>query len=152
MTSPNAKKRKKNFTALLNAVTKAKVEWEMTFNNSMEIILLLDKDLNITRYNRRFADFVGLPPQELLGRKCYDFFTCNPAETGHCLGKIHDGELREWTEVKTNSGHWFYVSHCPIVDEKGEFLHSIVIAADVTSLKTPNKNFRIPKRNLTLYS
>ena len=142
------KKAEEKLTALLNAVTKAKVEWEMTFNNSMEIILLLDKDLNITRYNRRFADFVGLPPQELLGRKCYDFFTCNPAETGHCLGKIHDGELREWTEVKTNSGHWFYVSHCPIVDEKGEFLHSIVIAADVTSLKNTQQKLQDSEEEL----
>ncbi|PIW90675.1 MAG: hypothetical protein COZ93_00855 [Nitrospirae bacterium CG_4_8_14_3_um_filter_44_28] len=142
------KKAEEQLKNLLRDVTRAKTEWEMTFDNSMEIILLLDKDLNITRYNKRFTDFVGLPPQELLGRKCYDFFTCNPAETGHCLGKIHDGELREWTEVKTNSGHWFYISHCPIIDEKGEFLHSIVIAADVTSLKNTQQRLQASEEEL----
>lgn len=142
------KKAAEQLAGLLRDVTRAKTEWEMTFNNSMEIIILLDKDLNIIRHNKRFADFVGLPPQELLGRKCYDFFTCNPAETGHCLGKIHDGELREWTEVKTNSGHWFYISHCPIFDEKGAFLHSIVIAADVTSLKNTQQKLQDSEEEL----
>lgn len=133
------KKAEEKLTALLNAVTKAKVEWEMTFNNAMEIIILIDKNFDITRCNKRFAEFVGLPVEELLGRKCYEFFTCNPEQTGHCVGKIHSGELKEWTEVKTNTGDWFYVSHCPIVDEKGEFLHSIVIAADITALKNAQR-------------
>jgi PAS domain S-box-containing protein len=102
----------------------------------MDIIILLDKDLNIIKCNKRFADFVGPQPQELLGRKCYDFFTRNPEQTGHCIGnKIHNGELPEWTKVKTYIGHWFYLSHCPILDEKGEFLHSIVIGTDITPLK-----------------
>ena len=101
------KKAAEQLAGLLRDVTRAKTEWEMTFNNSMEIIMLLDKDLNIIRHNKRFADFVGLPPQELLGRKCYDFFTCNASETGHCVGKIHDGELREWTEVKQTADTGF---------------------------------------------
>ena len=142
------KKAEKQLAGLLRDVTRAKTEWEMTFNNSMEIIMLLDKDLNIIRHNKKFVDFVGLPPQELLGRKCYDFFTCNASETGHCVGKIHDGELREWTEVKTNSGHWFYISHCPIFDEKGEFLHSIVIASDVTSLKNTQQRLQDSEEEL----
>jgi len=142
------KKAEGQLAGLLKDVTRAKTEWEITFNNSMEIIILLDKDLNIIKHNKRFADFVELPPQELLGRKCYDFFTCNPTETGHCLGKIHDGELREWTEVKTNSGHWFYISHCPIFDENGKFLHSIVIASDVTSLKNTQQRLQDSEEEL----
>lgn len=129
------KKAEEQLTNLLKDVTRAKAEWEITFNNAMEIIILLDKNLSIIKCNKRFVDFVGLPHQELLGRKCYEFFTCNPEHTGHCIGKIHGGDLAEWSEVKANTGHWFYVSHCPIVDEKGEFLHSIVIAADITALK-----------------
>jgi len=142
------KKAEDQLVGLLEKVTRAKTEWEITFNNSMEIIMLLDKNLNIIKSNKRFSDFVGLSPEELLGHKCYDFFTCNPAERGHCVGKIYAGTRKEWTEIKTKTGHWFYISHCPIFDHQGEFLHSIVIAADITSLKETQEKLEESEKEL----
>ncbi len=37
--------------------------------------------------------------------------------------------------MNSNSGHWFYLGHRPIMDDKVEHLHTVVVARDITALK-----------------
>ena len=43
-------------------------------------------------------------------------------------------------EVKTKDNHWFYLSHRPICDRNGSYLHTVVIATNITDLKTAQEN------------
>lgn len=125
---------------LLNDVTKAKIEWETTFDNAMEFIMLVEKELKIIRCNKSYANFVGKPIQELLGHRCHEFFPCGSLQAEYCKDKIEKEEQTEWMEVKTKSGQWFYVSHRPVFDEKGEFMYSIIIETDITIIKDTQEN------------
>ncbi|MBI4685254.1 MAG: PAS domain S-box protein [Nitrospirae bacterium] len=116
---------------LLYDVTKAKKEWEITFDSVSEIIMLLDKELTIIRANKSLADFAGIPINEVIGHKYYEYFPPEP----ELLEKLKSGSSSEWVEVKTETGHWLYLSHCPVFDEdNGDLLHSIVVATDITRL------------------
>jgi len=122
---------------LLNeAIKKAKIEWELTFDSATEFILLIDKDLRITRCNRCFSDFLNKPVHDIVGRKCTDFF---PAAYGDVddIKKRYDesGEFLTNAEVQTSSGRWLYLNHQPIQDIKSRTLHSVLIATDITELK-----------------
>ncbi len=118
------------------SITKAKIEWEMTFDSVMELILLVDKEFNIIRCNKSFAEFAGVPIKELIGHKCYEYLShSDPEQFEHCRELIERGEPVPRTEVNTKTGHWFYVSSSPILDKKGKFLHTVITATDITELK-----------------
>jgi PAS domain S-box-containing protein len=126
---------------LLEILRKAKEEWEMTFDNVMELIVIIDKDLRIIRCNKSFAEFAGMPINELTGKKCYDFFSCDYKQIGNCRVRSQTEEIARKNEIKTESGRWFYESNCPILDEKRNFLYSVVVATDITELKTSQQGF-----------
>jgi PAS domain S-box-containing protein len=119
---------------LLSTVTKAKTEWETTFDSVTELILIMDKELNIIRCNKRFAEFTEKSINEVIGGKCSDFLIC-----GRELNNIkHNDQIKnepERTEFETEDGRWLYVTHLPVFDEKGEFLNTVITATDITELK-----------------
>ena len=107
---------------------RGKQEWEMTFDNAAELIILLNKDLDIIRCNKSFAKFTQIPVQELIGRKITDFISTSPEHTEW-------RPLKERTEIRTEKGQWLHLSFYPIMDRKSRFLHSVLIGTDVTTLK-----------------
>jgi len=129
------KKKEEQINHLLDVVKKGKEEWEMTFDSVTELIMLVDQNLRITRCNKSFAKFSGIPIREIAGRKCYEFFSCTHKQIGLCKLFMQTGEALPKTEIKIKEGHWFYVSHCPVTDEKGIFHFSVVVATDITDIK-----------------
>lgn len=129
------KKTEEQISHLLDVVTKAKKEWEMTFDNVMELIMIVDGNLEIIRCNKSFAKFAGMSIREIAGRKCYEFFSCNYKQIGLCKVYMQTGEILPKTEIETKDGRWFYVSHCPVRDEKGKTHFSVVVATDITDIK-----------------
>ena len=109
-------------------IKRAKVEWEMTFDNATELIMLIDKEQKIIRCNQSFADFVKEPIDNIVGHKCTEYLPCDEASLKRSATSPN-------IEVKTNRGRWLYLSFCPIKDEKEEFVHAIVISTDITDLK-----------------
>lgn len=110
------------------AILKAKVEWEITFDNATELIALVDKEFKIIRCNKSLASFAQRPFNEILGHRTSEFF--------EFTNEHHDyTKPIEKTEIKTNRGRWLYVSYHPIINKQGEFIHSVIIASDITELK-----------------
>lgn len=136
------KKAEAEHNKLLADITRAKMEWEMTFDSAMEFILLVDKELNIIRCNKSFADFSGKSVNEALGHKCYEFLPCSEEQRGWCKEKVEVGEPTEWTEVKTDKGQWLYMSHRPVYDNDGNFLYTVIIASDITSIKNAQEELK----------
>ncbi len=132
------KKIEQEHNQLLAAVTKAKMEWEMTFDSVMEFIVLIDKDLKITRCNKSFSEYVGKPVDHIIGYKCHEFFNCKSENVEYCKNQINTSQelLLAKSEIKTKTGRWLYVSHHPIQDEKPQSLYSVIIATEITRLKT----------------
>lgn len=129
------KKSEERINQLFDVLTKAKKEWEMTFDNVMELVMLVDENLRIIRCNKSFAKFAGMSIREIAGRKCYEFFSCNYEQIGLCRVYMQTGEILPKTEINTRDGCWFYISHCPVTDEKGKFHFSVVVATDITDIK-----------------
>jgi len=109
-------------------IKRAKVEWEMTFDSANEFIVLVDRGLNISRCNKSFARFVKKSIDEIIGKKCSLFFPCDAVRNDESKSASN-------IEIKTDTGHWLYLSSYSILDEKGEFLHTIIMATDITDMK-----------------
>ncbi|NOZ68710.1 MAG: PAS domain-containing protein [Deferribacteres bacterium] len=136
-------------TRLLTAITKAKIEWEMTFDSVMEFIVIINKRLEITRCNKSFADFVGKPVDEIIGKMCYDFFPCAREQVEECTQHMDcSRQLSAKNELKTDTGRWLYVSHRPIQDKDATSPHSVIIATEVTDLKNAQQKLRQSEEEL----
>jgi PAS domain S-box-containing protein len=134
---------------LLLAVTKSKIEWEMTFDSALEFIVLIDKDLNITKCNRSFSQFVEKPVKDIVGLKCYEFFSCPVKQVEDCNNRMNSSlELHAKSELRTSSGRWLHVSHRPIEDENARLLKSIIIATDITDLKNAQNRLSESEKEL----
>jgi PAS domain S-box-containing protein len=122
-------------------IRKSKVEWEMTFDNANELILLIDKELNITRCNKSFAEFANKPFQDIIGRQYTDFIPYDPEQL-----KKKNPIFR--TEIKTGNGQWLYSSYYHIKNKKDEFLHTIIIATNITDLKKTQQKLIVSEEEL----
>ncbi len=127
------KKAEEKIKGLLDTVTNSNTEWEMTFDNVKALIVLVDRNLKIIRYNRGFARFANQPAGEIIGSQCQEFLPCD-TEWFAIEDNGHPKEQIVKTEVQTKSGLWLYVSHVPVYDN-ASFLYTIIIATDITELK-----------------
>jgi PAS domain-containing protein len=136
---------------LLIAITKAKMEWEMTFDSAMEFIVLIDNKLKITRCNKSFSEYVKKPVNIIVGHHCYDFFRCPPSQVEDCKDRMASSrELLAKSELETETGRWLYISHRPIQDDKEKLLKSVIIATDVTELKNAQQRIRESEKELKI--
>jgi PAS domain-containing protein len=136
---------------LLIAITKAKMEWEMTFDSALEFIILIDNELKITRCNKSFSEYVNKPVNLIIGHHCYDFFRCPASKLEDCKQRMTSSqELPAKSELETETGRWLYISHRPIQDDKEKQLKSVIIATDVTELKYAQQRIKESEKELKM--
>ncbi|GBE04212.1 MAG TPA: PAS domain S-box protein [Nitrospirae bacterium] len=135
----------KKIQHLLMTLKKSKDEWEKTFDTVIEQILLVDKNLNIIKCNKSFAESIKSSDNELIGKKFYEFMICDQ----DWLSAIKEKrEQPKRIEIKTYDGHWLYVSVLPVYDKQGLFLYMIVTATDITELKSTQQTLMESKEEL----
>ena len=52
----------------------AKEEWERTFDAIGDMVTIQDADMNLVKVNKTTCEEFNLPPEELVGKRCYDLF------------------------------------------------------------------------------
>lgn len=122
-------------------IKRARVEWEMTFDNATELITLIDKNFKIVRCNQSFSKFAKKPFKEIIGHSCSEFLPCDPT-------LLNRSEAEPNIEIKTEKGRWLYLSFCPIKDNNGNFMHAIIISTDITDLKNTQQRLTESKDEL----
>jgi PAS domain S-box-containing protein len=136
---------------LLKSVTSAKLEWEATFDTVSELIILVDKDLNIRRCNQSFADYVGLSASEIIHRRFFESFKLRDSEEiDHNQMLIQNEKPLTREELQSSDNHWFYVSHRPIKDKDGTYMFTVVIATDITDLKSTQNRLLESEKELKM--
>ncbi len=134
---------------LVLAITKAKMEWEMTFDSVREFVLLIDRDLRIVRCNKSFAEYVRQPVDAIMGHSCHEFFSCADPQVDECMKCMGNSrDLPAKSELETEAGRWLYISHRPIKDDNDNLLKSVIIATDVTEIKTAEKKIKESEKEL----
>jgi len=113
----------------------ATTDWESTFDSVPELILIIDKGLNILRCNRSFAKFAGKSPEEIIGGKCKDFFRCSGHQANNCIEQIRRDDSIQ-IEIQTACGKWFKINHQPVIEDGKESGKTIIVATDISDLKT----------------
>ena len=98
---------------------------------------MIDRDCRFVRVNRQFAKFLGLPPEEIIGRTCHELVHRTPVCIEGCpLSRMLESRSGETFEFEApEAGKWFQVVVDPIFDEDGEIAGALHAVIDITASK-----------------
>lgn len=113
--------------------------WERVFQAVSESITILDKDQTILDCNQSFADLIGKPAEEIIGRKCYELVHNLPGPPDICVACEAMAQQKSVSHefYEEFLGKEIYASADPFVDSEGEQL-VLHLIRDVTAQKRAN--------------
>ena len=76
-----------------DAALRALSEVDQVFETAADGMRIVDRDFRVLRANETFAAMVGLPKEEIIGRKCHDVFRGQMCDTDGCpLRRVLNGD------------------------------------------------------------
>lgn len=122
----------------LGKVSRSQKMWRDTFDGIGDLISVHDKDFNIIKVNRAFADYFGLSPKDVINKKCYEFFHGEGAPPSSCphVTTLKERRTAETEVLDARTGRILHISTYPfnISDDAhdADMQGSIHIAKDIT--------------------
>jgi PAS domain S-box-containing protein len=112
-------------------------EWRITFDSTSDLIMLLDREMNIIKANLATAKFFNKPINEILGKKCFQLFHGIDEPLATCpFEKMKNTKKHEEAEFYLSEKNiWLRTSVDPIFDDKGNITGSVHIVRDITDRK-----------------
>lgn len=108
--------------------------WQALFDSVTDPIFVHDADMRIIRANLAYAQFAGMPMDELLGRPYWQVFPKNDGPIASCIHAREVGEQRD-EEFTLENGKIFTSSAFPITDDSGLTQYSLHIMKDISDHK-----------------
>ncbi len=112
-------------------------EWQRTFDSISDYIFLQDKEMNIVRANEAFLKAFKITPEELKGRKCYEFLHHRSQSWPSCPCRQTLSDVKPHTEEVDDPaiGVPLLVTTSPILDDSGVIIGVVHTAKDISERK-----------------
>ena len=121
---------------LFEMVTKAKSEWETTFDSMSDGIFIFDRAGRLKRVNRAGAAMEDSHPRSLLGRKCCDILRATASDSACAVEKaIAEGRSVTIEVTPDRLDRPILVSIEPVVDKQGVVTSAVCTARDLSELR-----------------
>ena len=122
---------------LMDAIKRAKTEWEQTVDTVPESIALVDSDYRIIRMNRAMADRAGCAIQNAIKEPCYKVVHGRDKPPYFCPFSrvINDREERSVDYFDDNLGAFLKEYISPIKGTHGILRSCVIVIQDVTQQK-----------------
>ncbi|MEW6054649.1 MAG: PAS domain S-box protein [Nitrospirota bacterium] len=122
---------------LFERVKLAEQEMENIFESISDMVYFVDRDHVVKNINKAVSSRLGMPPGDIIGKKCYEVFHGTKQPLSECP-HMKTVERREAfvEEVEDHYlGGTFITSSSPIFDISGEFIGTVNVVSDITELK-----------------
>ncbi len=127
--------------------TRAREEWERTFDAVPDLIAIIDPQYCILRANRAMAQRLGMAPEQCAGSKCYVCFHGLNGPPDFCphTQTLADGREHTAEVYEEHLGGYFLITCTPLFDPQGRLLGSVHVARDITERKHTDQVLREEK-------
>ena len=118
-------------------IVRARDEWEYTFNAVPDLIALIDDHYRVIRVNQAMADRLGMAPEEVIGKYCYEIVhhAENPPPVCPHTLLLEDSQCHSAEVHEDNLNGDFSLTVAPIRDPSGPLIGSVHILRDITEQK-----------------
>jgi PAS domain S-box-containing protein len=118
-------------------IQRAALEWQTTFDNIPDLVMILDTEFRIVRINAAVRSYFGLPKEEIIGAHCYALLHGEEKPGNHCpYMKTLESKGHEEAEFYVDTSKaWFRASTDPVVSDSGETVQVIYTLKDITEQK-----------------
>lgn len=122
---------------LIEELRVANEDWNRIFDAISDLVFVMDKDNNIIKVNKSFAQALKARPEDLIGRKCYELMHKMVKPWPECpVEKTKIDKQSHIQEVDDpNIGMCLLVTSSPIFDNRGEMSGVVHIAKDITAYR-----------------
>jgi diguanylate cyclase (GGDEF)-like protein/PAS domain S-box-containing protein len=118
------------------ALERSRQEKTLILEHLVELVVYLDRDMNIIWANPAAGDSVGMSPAKLVGQKCYQVWhrrnsPCEncPVVLGMETGRVQSGE------ITSPDGRCWRITASPVRDETGAIAGVVETALEITEQK-----------------
>ncbi|MGC8892988.1 MAG: PAS domain S-box protein [Candidatus Saccharicenans sp.] len=124
-------------------LAKSEKEKSAIFAAIDEHVIYQKPDHTIIWANRAAADSLGLKPEELIGKKCYELWHRRTRPCDICpVAEAHDSGQPSKKEVVTPDGRWWAISGYTLKDERGEVIGMIEVTSEITERKLAEQGLK----------
>ncbi len=116
--------------------------WQKTFQAMADGICVIDADGTILQCNESMAAFVGKPPEEVVGKKCWEAVHGTSEPVDECPFPRMRRTLKRESVTLQMGGRWIQVCVEPMLDENGALARAVHIITDVTERKLADDALR----------
>ena len=126
-------------------LTRAKRQWERTFDSVPNLIAAIDSEFRIVQANRALADRLGLTPAQCVGMPCHRAVHGTDAPPENCPhAKLLADRRQHTVELHDERlGGDFLVTCSPLVDTDGRLMGSVHVARNVTERVRSERRLRL---------
>ena len=117
--------------------SKAKAEWERTFDAVPDMISIIDDQHRIVRANKAMADNLGLSFQEIINFKYHEVVHGSEEPPACCphVKLLEDHQSHTAEMFNERSQRYLSITAFPLEDSDGNFFGSVNVARDITEQK-----------------
>lgn len=114
-------------------VARSQKEWQVTFDSITDMISIHNQNFDIVKANRAFARNFNLEPQQVIKRKCHEFFHDLDTPIARCPHRRALEENKPMTEEVTDpTGKVLLVSTFPFTFPQSDERGTIHVVRDIT--------------------
>jgi PAS domain S-box-containing protein len=122
---------------LFSSISKAKSEWETTFDTVTDLITIRDRDYRVLRANRAAYKRWGVEPDKMIGKRCYEILhhLSSPCQKCYVTETLKTGRpVSGERESQYLNGFFRYYTY-PVHDESGDLIAVVDLAREITEEK-----------------
>jgi len=118
-------------------IQKAAGEWQTTFDNIPDLVMILNTEFRIVRINAAVRTYFDRPKEEIIGTHCYTLIheEAKPCDDCPFLKTLESKKHEEAEFYDSARKTWLLASTDPIMGDNGEVLQVIHTLRDITGLK-----------------
>ncbi len=125
---------------LKDKLKKEELKWRDSINALDDVMLIINKDLEIEALNKKAEEYYQINNQEAIGKKCHQVFkSCSDYSDDHsnCLFDkvVQTKQTYNHLQKIADQDKYFSLKFAPVFDDKGEVYKIIGLKKDITESK-----------------
>jgi PAS domain S-box-containing protein len=125
------------------ALEKSEQEKAAILDSMSELVTYQDAEHKVLWVNKAAGESVNLPPEQLVGRHCYEIWQ---QRSRACIGcpveKVFETGQPQEAEITSPDGKFWYVRSCPVLDENSNSIGVVETTLEITERKQAEENLR----------